>query len=546
MRAAAAAEEFEQATLERNRLRAVRSLLERRRVANESVGTLRRGRRGASTGATPTRRSSRSATACSPTASPSTSPTRPSATSAEVAEEFMLQYYGGGTRRSRRCWSSSASSAERPALAEALASRRGGPVELRAAERGEKRRILELAERNARLALDQERLRAERRRQTPRGGARGPAAGARPRRSRRSGSSASTSPTSAAPTRSPRWSCSRAARRRSPTTAASRSAPLRGLARRLRLDGRGARAALRPVGAPGRHLAARPRLRRELRRAAQPGRDRRRQGPARAPGSRRCAGFRERGVAVDLAGQAHRGDLHPRPRARRCVLDHSTPELQLLQRVRDEAHRFAITHHRTPPRPGDDELAARRAARRRPGAQARAAAPLRLARGGRRGLPRGAAGGARAAGEGRAASCTGTCTAPAERERRCRGIDAIAAASAAAPQSPEMAVIRPLRPRSASAPSRTVREARRRAAAAGPRGDHGLLRRGQVDGDERVRGRRLLLRRQPAAGDDPLAGGAVRARGLEGRARRRRLRRARRRLLRGAAARSSTTSTRSA
>ena len=28
------------------------------------------------------------------------------------------------------------------------------------------------------------------------------------------------------------------------------------------------------------------------------------------------------------------------------VLDHSTPELQLLQRVRDEAHRFAVTHHR--------------------------------------------------------------------------------------------------------------------------------------------------------------------------------------------------------
>src|SRR5271167_3371902 len=39
MRAAAAAEEFEQATLERNRLRAVHSLLERRRVASRSVGT---------------------------------------------------------------------------------------------------------------------------------------------------------------------------------------------------------------------------------------------------------------------------------------------------------------------------------------------------------------------------------------------------------------------------------------------------------------------------------------------------------------------------
>ena len=30
----------------------------------------------------------------------------------------------------------------------------------------------------------------------------------------------------------------------------------------------------------------------------------------------------------------------------RILLDHDTPELQLLQRVRDEAHRFAITHHR--------------------------------------------------------------------------------------------------------------------------------------------------------------------------------------------------------
>src|SRR5215217_7498741 len=40
MSEAAAAQEFEQAALLRNRLRAVRSLLERQRVANESVGTL--------------------------------------------------------------------------------------------------------------------------------------------------------------------------------------------------------------------------------------------------------------------------------------------------------------------------------------------------------------------------------------------------------------------------------------------------------------------------------------------------------------------------
>src|SRR6202030_262725 len=52
-----------------------------------------------------------------------------------------------------------------PALAEALSARRDGHVEIRAAERGDKRRILELAERNARLALDQEKLRSEKRRQ---------------------------------------------------------------------------------------------------------------------------------------------------------------------------------------------------------------------------------------------------------------------------------------------------------------------------------------------------------------------------------------------
>ena len=40
MKEAAAEQEFEQAALYRNRLRAVRSLLERQRISNESVGTL--------------------------------------------------------------------------------------------------------------------------------------------------------------------------------------------------------------------------------------------------------------------------------------------------------------------------------------------------------------------------------------------------------------------------------------------------------------------------------------------------------------------------
>ncbi len=79
----------------------------------------------------------------------------------------MLQYYAGHTSiPAQIVVQRELAQDDREALAEALASRRGGPVELRAAERGDKRRILELAERNARLALDQEHLRAERRRQS--------------------------------------------------------------------------------------------------------------------------------------------------------------------------------------------------------------------------------------------------------------------------------------------------------------------------------------------------------------------------------------------
>jgi excinuclease ABC subunit C len=57
-------------------------------------------------------------------------------------------------------------------------------------------------------------------------------------------------------------------------------------------------------------------------------------------------GFRERGVAVVSLAKRIEEVFVPGRRAP-LVLDHATPELQLLQRVRDEAHRFAITHHRS-------------------------------------------------------------------------------------------------------------------------------------------------------------------------------------------------------
>ena len=56
-------------------------------------------------------------------------------------------------------------------------------------------------------------------------------------------------------------------------------------------------------------------------------------------------GFRERGVAVVSLAKRIEEVFLPGVRAP-LRLPHDTPELQLLQRVRDEAHRFAITHHR--------------------------------------------------------------------------------------------------------------------------------------------------------------------------------------------------------
>jgi excinuclease ABC subunit C len=162
MQAAAEAQEFEQAALLRNRLRAVRSLLERQRISNEAVGTL-----------------DAIAVACEGTdANAQVFQVRDGVLAdrqsfylenqarrdeGEVAEEFVLQYYATSPAIPPQVIVSRA--LERPkALAEALAERRGGPVEVRHAERGDKRRIHELAHRNARLALDQDRLRSEHRR----------------------------------------------------------------------------------------------------------------------------------------------------------------------------------------------------------------------------------------------------------------------------------------------------------------------------------------------------------------------------------------------
>jgi excinuclease ABC subunit C len=162
MRKAADEQEFEQAAVLRNRLKAVRSLLERQRIANETVGTLDAigvAAEGSDAnaqvfqvrdGVLQDRQSFYLENAAK-------------RDEGEVAEEFVLQYYASAIAVPPQVIVPR-SVADATTLAEALAERRGAPVEVRHAERGDKRRILELAERNARLALDQDRLRSERRR----------------------------------------------------------------------------------------------------------------------------------------------------------------------------------------------------------------------------------------------------------------------------------------------------------------------------------------------------------------------------------------------
>ena len=342
MRAAAAEEEFEQATLERNRLQAVRSLLERRRVTSESVGTF---------DAIAVAVDGRDANAQVFQVRDGVLSDRQSfylsneaeREEAEVAEEFMLQYYGGYTSIPALLVAQRGLD-NRPALADALSSRRGGPVELRAAERGEKRRILELAERNALLALDQERLRTERRRQgrveALEGLQQALGLDAPPIRiecfdiSNLGGTHTVASMVvfeGGAPKKSGYRRFKIRSTEGTPDDFASMAEVLE---RRFAQWDR--QADISPHDPSyDQSFASLPNLvvidggKGQL-----------------AAGLGPLRGFRERGVAVVSLAKRIEEVFIPGRRSP-LVLDHSTPELQLLQRVRDEAHRFAITHHRT-------------------------------------------------------------------------------------------------------------------------------------------------------------------------------------------------------
>jgi excinuclease ABC subunit C len=344
MHEASQALDYEQATLERNRLRAVRSLMERQRVAKESIGTF---------DAVAVAVDGRDANAQVFQVRDGVLSDRHSfylsneteREVAEVGEEFMLQYYGGPTSIPALLVVQR-DLADRPVLAEALSRRRGGPVELRASERGDKHRILELAHRNALLALDQERLRDERRHQ---------------RRAEALEGLQLVLALDAVPVR---IECFDISNLGGTHTVASMvvfegGAPKKSDYRRFKI---------RTIEDPARPDDYASMAEVLSRRFAQWERqaDFSPHDPTYDPsfaslpniividggkgqlaaGLDPLAGFRERGVAViALAKRIEEVFLPGRPDP--LLLDHSTPALQLLQRIRDEAHRFAITHHRT-------------------------------------------------------------------------------------------------------------------------------------------------------------------------------------------------------
>ena len=308
MSAAAEAQEFERAATYRDRLAAVRSLMQRQRIAGEVIGTadligvavdgadahaqvfqVRDGVFAERQGFYLDNRAERD--------------------EAEVTEQFIAQYYSAAPSVPRLVVLGPAMRDRTELLEQALESRRDGSVEVRVAERGDKRRLRELAERNAKLALAQDQMRRERRRQ---------------QRVDALEALADALGLEQLPIRIEGFDVSNLGAEHTvasmvvfeggtPKKAHYRKFKVRGRrSRRRQFDLRGPRAPHGPLRRPGRSLAARRRARRELRDAPGADRDRRRQGPALRRDARPRPARRARHHR-DRAGEADRGGVPAGP-----------------------------------------------------------------------------------------------------------------------------------------------------------------------------------------------------------------------------------------
>ena len=390
-------QDYETAALERNRLQAVRALLERQRVANEGAGTYD----AVAVDVEGTEANAQVFQVRDGVLSDRQSfylDNEAEQPPAIVAEEFLLQYYASALSIPSLIVVQSvlATGSEIPILEEILAERRGGSVEIRASERGGKRRILDLAERNARLALEQEKLKAERRRQ------------------QRVESLDGLQKALGLDTLPVRIECFDISHLGGTHTTASMvvfegGAPKKSDYRRFNI---------REVD-PGDDYAAMAEVLTRRYRQWEKQAERSPYDAERDPsfgalpnlvvidggkgqlaaGLGALQGFRDRGVAVDLAGQADRGGLPARqPGAGGPAARHARAPAPPAR-----ARRGAPVRHHAPPdpaRPRDDGVDHGRPAGDRPGAQARAAQALRLARRGARRHARGARAGAGAPAEG--------------------------------------------------------------------------------------------------------------------------------------------------
>ncbi len=316
----------------------------------------------------------------------------------EVAETFLLQYYGAAPAVPGRVVVGPELKGRTTVLAEALSSQRDSQVEVRVASRGDLRRLRELAEKNAKLALAQDKLRREHRRQ---------------QRVESLASLQEALGLERVPVRIEGFDISNLGETH---TVASMvvfegGAPKKSDYRKFNIRGEFGENG----GGPDDFAAMQEVLSRRIGRYMQqadisPHDSDRDASFAALPdlividggkgqlsaGMKALEPLLERGVAVvSLAKRIE--EVFVPGRSDPILLEKGSDALRILQRVRDEAHRFAITFHRNRRDKAMTASVLDGVRGRRPGAQAGAAASFRLAGQAAHGQPRGARGGARGA-----------------------------------------------------------------------------------------------------------------------------------------------------